>query len=40
MPSSPPDSASTTLSVKSWRTTRERPAPTADRTAISRLREL
>ena len=37
-PSAPPIAASTRLSVSSWRTIRSRPAPTAVRSAISRLR--
>ena len=38
VPRPPPHSASTTLSVSSWRTIRPRPAPSAVRTAISRAR--
>ena len=38
MPSAPPISESTTLSVSSCRTMRRRPAPSADRTASSRMR--
>ncbi len=37
-PSAPPASASTALSVSSWRMTRQRPAPSALRTAISLAR--
>ena len=37
-PNPPPASASTRLSVTSWRTRRPRPAPSARRTAISRRR--
>ena len=37
-PKAPPIDASSTLSVKSWRITRNRPAPMLSRTAISRLR--
>ena len=37
-PAIPATTASTTLSVRSWRTSRARPAPTAARTTISRPR--
>ena len=39
MPSAPPPSASTALSVRHWRTSRQRPAPSATRMASSRSRE-
>ncbi len=38
MPSAPPISDSTRLSVSSWRMMRRRPAPSAERTASSRVR--
>ena len=38
MPSAPPISESTRLSVSSWRMMRRRPAPSAERTASSRVR--
>ena len=37
-PSMPPSAASSTLSVRSWRMIRNRPAPRLSRSAISRLR--
>jgi len=40
IPSTPPATESTTFSVSSCRTRRARPAPTAERTAISRARDV